>query len=224
MPAAEVRFHREIRSVPIEQIRPNSFNSNEVSASEQAKIKEDILANGFFGAILVRPVPSIAGEPDTIFEIVDGEHRWIALKEIGVTEVPCLVVEHDETQAQINSIRLNTERGNQNPKKVGKIIQSLEASGITLPQLAHDLIYTLDELADRKDLILLPDNMEAMIRAREAAEREEMSLIFSFMVPAMYQEYVDRAVEMFGDRKGKSFGEMCKRFVEESEAQVNGQP
>lgn len=217
MTTPEVRFHRDIQIIPIEQIHPNSFNSNEMSDEEQRKIKEDILANGFFGAILVRPVASGG------FEIVDGEHRWRALREIGISEVPCLVVEHDDAKAQINSIRLNTERGNQNPKKVGKIIQSLEASGMTLPQIERDLIYSQAELEDRKDLLLLPENIEEMIQTREAAEREQMSLIFSFMVPSAYQDYVDRAIEMFGDRKGQSFGEMCKKFVEENGGESDGQ-
>lgn len=207
--ASAVRFHREIVSIPIGEIHPNSFNSNEVSEAEQQKIKEDILANGFFGAILVRPL-------DSGYEIVDGEHRWRALKEIGIEEVPCLVVPHDDATAQINSIRLNTERGTQNPKKVGKIIKSLEESGMTLPQIERDLIYSMSELEDRKDLLMLPENMEEIIRERENEERQEMHLIFSFMVPSAYREFVDQAIEMFGESKGKSFGEMCKRFVEET--------
>lgn len=212
MPTAEVRFHREIVFVPIEAIRANSFNSNEVSPEEQAKIKDDIVTNGFFGAILVRPVNT---NDDARYEIVDGEHRWQALKEIGVSEVPCLIVEHDDTEAKINSIRLNTERGNQNPKKVGAIVKSLEDSGMSLSQIESELVYSSDELIDRKDLLLLPENIDDMIREREAAEREEMHLIFSFMVPSAYKDYVERAVEMFGESKGKALGEICKRMVEE---------
>ena len=209
----EVRFHRSIESIAVDLIRPNSFNSNEVSAEEQEKIKDDILVNGFFGAILVRPLPAEAGA--AVYEIVDGEHRWRALKEIGVTEIPCLVVEHDDAQAKINSIRLNTERGEQNPRKVGAIVKSLEDGGMSLSDVERALIYSADEIQDRKDLLLLPENVEDMIRERETLERTEMHVIFSFMVPASHRQYVDRAVEMFGDTKGLALGEMCKRMVEE---------
>ena len=205
-----VAFHSRIVSVPMEQVRPNSFNSNEVSESEQQKIKEDILANGFFGAILVRPVEKGA------YEIVDGEHRWRALKDLGVGEVPCLIVEHDDHKAKINSIRLNTERGTQNPKKVGMIVKSLQDQGISLSQLETDLVYSSEELLDRTDLLSLPDNVEDIIREREAMERSEMNIVFSFMVPSRYTEFVEQALDLFGESKGLSFGEMCRKYVEDS--------
>jgi len=204
-----VRFHKEIVVVPMDKVRPNPFNSNEISVLEQERIKDDIMVNGFIGGILVRPVP------DGFFEIVDGEHRWKALLDLGMKEVPVIVMEHDDRRARLNSVRLNTERGTQNPRKLGAIVRSLEESGVGIVEQSAELVYSVPELEDRLDLLLLPDNMEEIIKEREEKEKDEIHLIYSFMVPMSSREVVDSAIGMMGPGLGEAFVEICRKVVED---------
>lgn len=69
--------------VSVEDLRPNPFNPNRVSAENEKKIRASIQRNGIFKPIIVREVASVAG-----YEIIGGQHRWEQAKEIGLATVP----------------------------------------------------------------------------------------------------------------------------------------
>lgn len=203
-----IKIHKDIKMVDIDKIQPNSFNSNEVSEEEQNKINDDIVKNGFIGAILVRPISKDK------FEIVDGEHRWRAMKTLGESQIPVVVMPQDDSTSMINSVRLNTERGTQNPLKLGKILKSLQETGMSMAQLEDELVYDNSELQDRLSLLELPDDLEDIIKEHEDKEKKEMSIIWSFLVPNEYTPFIEKAVGKFGEQKGLAFGELCKQIVE----------
>lgn len=72
--------------VRIEDLQPNSFNSNRVSAENEKKIRASIERNGIFKPIIVREVVRPSG--DTSYEIIGGQHRWEQAKGLGYTTVP----------------------------------------------------------------------------------------------------------------------------------------
>lgn len=69
--------------VPVDDLRPNPFNPNRVSAENELKIRHSIERNGIFKPIIVREVASVAG-----YEIIGGQHRWEQAKELGFEKVP----------------------------------------------------------------------------------------------------------------------------------------
>lgn len=73
----------EYLTVPIGELRKNSFNSNKVSVLNEEKIRESIKRNGLFKPIIVRTIPGVPG-----YEIIGGEHRWEQAQELGYSEVP----------------------------------------------------------------------------------------------------------------------------------------
>lgn len=69
--------------VPIDQVRPNSWNPKDKDTKSFADVKASIAENGLRGFIVVRDNP-IEGSP---YEIIDGEQRWRACKELEFDKV-----------------------------------------------------------------------------------------------------------------------------------------
>ena len=71
-----------IKKVPIGLIHPNGYNPKAVESKEYYDVLESLKQNGLMSFIFVREVDGIDG-----FEIVDGEHRYLAAKELGYSEM-----------------------------------------------------------------------------------------------------------------------------------------
>lgn len=64
--------------VPLDEVYPNSWNPKSES-KEYQKVVDSIIENGYISPIAVR-------EKEDGYEIIDGFHRWKALRELGYTE------------------------------------------------------------------------------------------------------------------------------------------
>jgi ParB-like chromosome segregation protein Spo0J len=73
----------EFLTVPVSELRKNTWNVNRVAPENELKIRESLNRNGMFKPIVVREVPGIPG-----YEILGGEHRWEQAIELGESEVP----------------------------------------------------------------------------------------------------------------------------------------
>ena len=72
----------EIRTLPIEQVRPNPRNARTHSKRQIRQIANSILAFGFVNPLLV----------DEGFNIIAGHGRWQASKQLGLDTVRAIVV------------------------------------------------------------------------------------------------------------------------------------
>jgi ParB-like chromosome segregation protein Spo0J len=71
--------------VPIDRVKPHPRNAKKGNVQF---IRESIDRNGFYGALVVQRKTSF---------ILVGNHRWKAAKQAGMTEIPVLWVDVDET-------------------------------------------------------------------------------------------------------------------------------
>lgn len=201
-------YNNKITFISINKIKPNNWNSNELNSKEFQKLVEDIKINGFVGAIVVRE------NGNGTYEIIDGEHRWRALKTLGEDKAPCIIKECKEDKAKINSVRWNTERGEQNSKKLALILKSLkEKDGYKLSEIEAELIYDLPDLEDKLSLLDLPENLEDILKEQAEKEATELPIIYSFIVPGKYKEYVDKVFETVEGTKGEALGVVCQKIV-----------
>lgn len=125
------------RIIPVAQIFPNSWNPNEMDPNQFARLKHEIKTSGFSRdkrvLVRVKPLPEDQkyeeGAED--FEIIDGEHRWRAGKELGMKEIPCVVMNIPELdEASFRTYILNNLRGNINEVKLAVLIQAWQKSGL----------------------------------------------------------------------------------------------
>jgi len=68
-------------------------------------LKESISRDGFLAPVLVRPITG--GR----YEVVSGNHRVMAARELGLKTVPCVVAKMDKRTAQRVAVNLNTIHG-----------------------------------------------------------------------------------------------------------------
>jgi len=111
-----------ITLVRADLIYPNPWNVNEMTSEMFEKEVQSIKDYGFVIPILVRPHP---WERDGAVQIVDGENRWHAGRQLGMTEFPCVIREMDEETAQELGIILNETRGEPVKDKLAALVKSL---------------------------------------------------------------------------------------------------
>lgn len=138
-----VEYKHNIKLVDADTLIPTIGNPNHVPQAIFQDIMNDIKSNGFYGAILINK--------DN--EIVDGEHRWRALKALGMKKVPVILDENLNTNtSRIQTIRLNRERGYLTPIETGKMLLDLTtdipmdilSTQTAIPRAELDLLTSLE--------------------------------------------------------------------------------
>lgn len=104
----------------LDRLEPNPWNPNKMTDEMLAKERASIERFGFVDPITVRRLPA------RMWQIIDGEHRWIVARQLKLTQVPCFDVgEIDDATAQQLTIVLNDTRGQTDPRKLGGLLSGL---------------------------------------------------------------------------------------------------
>jgi hypothetical protein len=120
-------------TVPIDQLRKNTFNSNQVSALNEEKIRNSIERNGIFKPIIVRTIPGVPG-----YEIIGGEHRWEQAMEVGYDEIPIANLgDISDAKAKEISVIDNARYGADDTIKFAEILKDIG----DMEEITHFLPY-----------------------------------------------------------------------------------
>lgn len=104
-----------------------------------ARLRESLRRFGLVENLVVRPVGSE-------YEVLSGNHRLMVLREMGITTVPCVIVEVDDCKARLLSQALNHIHGEDNPglrsELLQKTLEHFSANEIAsvLPETAASLV------------------------------------------------------------------------------------
>lgn len=99
---------------------PNPWNSNKVSKTDMEKLKLSITKLGNFKPVLVR-------QNGTELQIIGGYHRTLAAKELGLENIPVLVLgEITDDKAKEISLLDNMRYGDDDKELLKEILDSLE--------------------------------------------------------------------------------------------------
>jgi len=121
------------RTLPVDRIRPNPFQPRSDFDGEALEgLVESIRANGLLQPLVVRP----AGDG---WELVAGERRWRAIRELGWETAPAIVRELADRQMLVLALVENLQRENLSPIE--------EALGYR--QLLEDFDLTQAEVAEQ---------------------------------------------------------------------------
>ena len=118
------KYHRikVLEKCPVDRLVPNTWNPNRMDDWLLGKLREHIAKFGFVDPILVRPIPNTQN-----YEIIDGEHRWKVAKEMGLKEVPVVVIEGiSEKEAKLMTVAVNELKGKSDPTAVLDIVLDLK--------------------------------------------------------------------------------------------------
>ena len=127
----------QIADTDINLLKPNTWNTNQVSLENQDKIKASLERFGMFRPILVRETKTEQ------LEIVGGQHRWQVAKKLGYKTIPVvnLGLLDDKAAKEIGLVD-NGRYGEDDTLMLAELLSSL---GDTQDILSY-MPYTNDEL------------------------------------------------------------------------------
>ena len=193
--------------IPMELIDENEYNPNEMDENHYLKLVQNIKKKGFRKPIEVRK----NGERYTI---VDGAHRFRACKELGYTEVDCIVDEIDVTEAMVDTLNANIH-GSHNPYKEAMMFKQIH-DRYTLQDIEKLTVFGQSEIKDRIELLGLPANVQKMIEDLQEKERKEAPVVLTFIIKETERQLVMDALGLFEDAsdKNKALLALCKSALE----------
>jgi len=151
--------------INIANIQPNPYNPNKMTEGVFKKLKLSIQKFGLLNAIVVR-------KKEKGYEIIDGEWRWRACKELNFTEIPCNVIEAtDEEVKQI--IFASTIRGKHDAYESQEVLRDFvdTTNGDTLKAC------NLDKLKlERKTKYMNFDKAKRMQKGKKRLKEEQIGL------------------------------------------------
>ena len=130
-----------IQSIALDKLIPHPDNPNRMSKSSFAKLVRNIERTGRYEPLIVRP----SAHKKNSFQIINGYHRWKALKQLGYNKADVIVWDVDDEQTDILLATLNRLGGSDVLakklallKKLSSKINSRELSKL-LPQSAAQI-------------------------------------------------------------------------------------
>lgn len=142
-----------IISVPIEKIKPNTYNPNSVAPPEMRLLYDSIKNDGY-----TMPIVCYYVKKEDIYVIVDGFHRYrVMLDYPDIYEreggrLPVSVIDKTLDNRMASTIRHNRARGSHNVELMSNIIKELHELGRSDAWIARHLGMDRDEILRLKQI------------------------------------------------------------------------
>lgn len=126
----------EARSMPISQVQPNPNQPRKKTNPEKDReLLADVKERGILQPIIVRPMPD---GPDGQYQIIAGERRWRAALEAGLENVPVIIKDYTDQQAEVVSLVENLQRLDLDPHDEAEFFYKLSVErNISNRDIAH---------------------------------------------------------------------------------------
>lgn len=199
-------FPTKRQKVPIRKVKPNTWNPNKQSDFMFDKAKKSIEKNGMIDPVLVRETP---GEE---YEIIDGEHRWRACKELGFTEI---IIENageiDIKTAKLLTLLMNNIKGEDDVLKRAEILKQLNNGQRSL--------FPATEKEIKEILDLLDFDFE-QFKDVEFAEEEKDPFIQGCAELTRAQMWFNKIYEHTRDKRMRILIEQFRKMVKEFRCKI----
>ena len=173
----------DIQFVAHDSVEPNDWNPNKQNERTFAAEIESILDHGFIVPVTVRVHPKNKNK----FQIIDGFHRWLAVKEIiakklsgngnintivSSKEIPVIVLDVDEAKAKRLTIILNETTGRADMGDLAVLLASIQ--GELGDDLNRGLPYSENQLKELLSLSAFDwSNLETLDTTENISTEDE---------------------------------------------------
>ncbi len=149
------------REIAVNAITPNARQPRHVFDEESLEeLKHSIGEVGFLQPIVVREI--MAGR----YELVMGERRWRAAKEIGLELIPAIIRDTRDDQMLRDALLENIHRANLNPlEEAAAYQQLLDEFGATHEELARRIGRSRPQISNTIRLLNLPAAVQRRVAA-----------------------------------------------------------
>jgi ParB-like chromosome segregation protein Spo0J len=137
-----------VQWVPAEEVYANDYNPNKVAPPEMKLLKISIQEDGF-------TQPIVVWKTNEGYEVVDGFHRHIVGKELGMTHLPVVIINENRTDKGdriASTIRHNRARGKHQVQAMSDIVVELSRRNWSDKRIAKELGMDPDEVLRLKQI------------------------------------------------------------------------
>lgn len=135
----------EIKKVKIEEIKYAPYNPRKINENMLEKLKRSIEEFGYIEPIIVNK---------RNMQVIGGNQRLKALKELGIKEVEAVMVNLDDTKEKILNIALNKITGEWDYLKLNNLLKEINTEKIDIELTGFDMI----EIENLMTQFYIPDN------------------------------------------------------------------
>ena len=134
--------------VPSERVCANDYNPNSVAPPEMKLLEHSIASDGF-------TQPIVTWQTEDGYEVVDGFHRYLVGKKLGLSHLPVVVINNnraDRNDRIAATIRHNRARGKHQVGAMSEIVQELVRRNWNDNKIAKELGMDADEVLRLKQI------------------------------------------------------------------------
>ena len=145
-------------TIPLDKLHALRRNPQYLTADQQRALEDSIRRDGFLVPIIVRR----RGE---MYEILSGNHRTIAAREVGLTEIPCVLKDPcDDDEAARIAVNMNTVHGDPNVELMAPFLAEMSDAALAQLYIADDMLTEIrafdTTLKMRLDALQIPDAID----------------------------------------------------------------
>jgi ParB-like chromosome segregation protein Spo0J len=134
--------------VEAEKVYANDYNPNKVASPEMELLRRSIEADGY-------TQPIVTWETPDGYQVIDGFHRHLVGKEMGLTHLPIVIVNQSSTDRNdriASTIRHNRARGKHQISAMSDIVLELSRKNWSDSRIAKELGMDDDEVLRLKQI------------------------------------------------------------------------
>ena len=157
-----------VQWVPVDKVYANDYNPNSVAPPEMKLLKISIESDGF-------TQPIVVWQTEEGYEVIDGFHRHLVGKAMGLTHLPVVVVNTERTDKGdriASTIRHNRARGKHQVAGMSEIVQELARRNWSEIKIGKELGMEPDEVLRLKQI----SGLAEMFADKEFSEAWEADL------------------------------------------------
>jgi ParB family chromosome partitioning protein len=149
----------EVQHLRVDAIVPNRYQPRQTfSPQELAELTASLKQNGLLQPILVRR------KGDGIYELISGERRWRAAKEVGLGTIQALIRNCGDEESVVLALVENLQRADLNPMEMARAYhRMMNEFGLTQDIIAQRVGCERSSIANVVRLIHLPSEIQQLI-------------------------------------------------------------
>jgi ParB family transcriptional regulator, chromosome partitioning protein len=183
-----------VANVPIDQIDTNPFQPRmDFDPNELESLAESIKVQGILQPILVRRHPTDADR----YQIIAGERRFRAAGLAGLTDIPTLLRDMDDSDAAVVALVENLQRQDLNPLEEAEGYQRLlDDFGLTQEALGYAVSKSRSHISNTIRLLRLPDSVKREVRVGSLSSGHARALLNAPNPEALAEQITKRGMSV----------------------------
>lgn len=149
------------QDIPVDRISPNPYQPR--VDFDVNDLVEGMRVHGFTSRLRVRRDPDHEGA----FQLVYGERRLRAAREVGIALIPCDIAIHSDEEMRELALTENLNRADLSPIEEAKAFQLALDAGYTVRSLAERISKDKGYIENRLAVLKAPSDVQEMVRQRE---------------------------------------------------------